>query len=422
MKPSLPERLRSVLVTYADRLRAFQPNARLYLVNVILVGAAMGVFRLLFNFYVLSLGFDEALLGNLITASSFSALLAALPMGYLADTIGRKRSLISGNLTLGLALLGMLLWPGQLVFYLMNVLTGLAQALMGVTMGPFLMENSSEKERTYLFSFSSGFMMASAFVGNWIGGYLPTLMSGWQGFQPTDAEAYRWSLSVVLFAVLAGVLPLLLLKMNRLPREARSGFTPFKYFATHKSLLTRLILPTLIISIGAGFIMPFMNIFYRNIYQQSDAAIGTLFAWGSLAMGLGLMIAPPLADRMGKIQLVVLTQGLSIPFLFMMGFSPVFGLSAFAYFIRLSLMNMTLPVYQTFVMEHVESSARATVASLVSMANSFGWAFSPMISGYLQVNYGFGPAFASTIALYAISVVLTWRFFLSPKTKLQETV
>jgi hypothetical protein len=86
MKPSLPERLRSVLVTYADRLRAFQPNARLYLLNVILVGAAMGVFRLLFNFYVLSLGYDEALLGNLITASSFSALFAALPMGYLADT------------------------------------------------------------------------------------------------------------------------------------------------------------------------------------------------------------------------------------------------------------------------------------------------------------------------------------------------
>jgi MFS family permease len=422
MKPSVPQRLRAVAVTYADRLRAFQPNARLYLLNVIMVGAAMGVFRLLFNFYVLSLGYDESLLGNLITISSFSALFAALPMGYLADSIGRKRSLISGNVTLGVALMGMLLWPNQLVFYLMNILTGLAQALMGVTMGPFLMENSSEKERTYLFSFSSGFMMASAFVGNWIGGYLPTWVSGWQGFDPTGSEAYRWSLGVVLFAVLAGVLPLLVLKMNRLPRAERSVFTPFKYFGAHKSLLTKLILPTLLISIGAGFVMPFMNIFYRNIYNQSDAAIGTLFAWGSLAMGIGLMIAPPIADRMGKIQLVVWTQGLSIPFLFMMGFSPVFGLSAFAYFIRLSLMNMTLPVYQTFVMENVETSARATVASLVSMANSFGWAFSPMISGYFQVNYGFGPAFASTIALYAISVVLTWRFFLSPGTRIQENV
>ena len=50
---------------------------------------------------------------------------------------------------------------------------------------------------------------------------------------------------------------------------------------------------------------------------------------------------------------------------------------------------MTGPVYQTFVMEHVEPDARATVASLVSMANNFGWAFSPTISGWIQVNYGF---------------------------------
>jgi len=416
-RPPLTVRLRAVAVTYADRLRAFTPNARLYLLNVTLVGAAMGVFRLLFNFYVLSLGYDEALLGSLITASSFTALFAALPMGYLADRLGRKRSLVAGNASLGLALLGMILWPNQAVFYLMNVLTGLGQALAGVTMGPFLMENSSEKERTYLFSFSSGFMMASAFVGNWVGGYLPTWMSGWQGFAATSSEAYRWSLVAVLAAAVVGVLPLLLLKRRHLPPGERSVFTPFQYFGSHKSLLTKLILPNLLISIGAGFIMPFMNVFYRNEYAQSDAAIGTLFAWGSLAMGLGLMLAPPLADRIGKVQLVVLTQGLSIPFLIMMGFSPVFALSAAAYFIRLTLMNMTSPVYQTFVMEHVEPSARATVASLVSMANSFGWAFSPMISGWFQVNYGFGPAFLSTIALYGLSVILTWRFFLFRKTE-----
>ncbi len=39
-----------VLANYFERVRAFQPNARLYLTSVILTGAAMGVFRLLFNF------------------------------------------------------------------------------------------------------------------------------------------------------------------------------------------------------------------------------------------------------------------------------------------------------------------------------------------------------------------------------------
>jgi MFS family permease len=167
-------------------------------------------------------------------------------------------------------------------------------------------------------------------------------------------------------------------------------------------------------SIGAGLIMPFMNVFYRVQHAQPDPVIGGLFAWGALAMGLGLLIAPPLADRLGKIQLVVLSQALSIPFLVALGFAPLFWVSAAAYYIRLALMNMSGPVYQSFVMEHVSPTARATVASLVSMAHNFGWAFSPSLSGWLQVNYGFGPAFALTIALYTLSTFLYWRFFGRP--------
>ncbi len=128
-------------------------------------------------------------------------------------------------------------------------------------------------------------------------------------------------------------------------------------------------------------------------------------------MGIGLLIAPPLADRMGKIQLVVVTQALSIPFLIMLGFAPWFWMSTAAYLVRVALMNMSGPVYQTFVMEQVEPSARATVASLVSMSWNFGWAFSPTISGALQVRYGFGPPFIVTIVLYTISTALYWAFF-----------
>jgi MFS family permease len=138
-------------------------------------------------------------------------------------------------------------------------------------------------------------------------------------------------------------------------------------------------------------------------------------AWGALAMGVGLLIAPPIADRIGKIQIIVITQGLSIPFLALLGFAPWFWLSGMAYYVRIALMNMSTPVYQTFVMEKVEPGARATVASLVSMANSFGWAFSPSISGWLQVKYGFGPVFACTLVLYTISVYLYWKFFWSEK-------
>jgi MFS family permease len=176
-------------------------------------------------------------------------------------------------------------------------------------------------------------------------------------------------------------------------------------------MLTRLILPMLLTSIGAGLIMPFMNVFYRQVHNQPDPVIGTLFAWGSLAMGIGLLVAPPLAERMGKIKFVVISQGLSIPFLILLGYAPWFWLSAASYYVRVALMNMSGPVYQTFVMEQVDASARATIASLVSMSWNFGWAFSPMISGWIQVRYGFGPVFLGTIVFYLISVWLYYVFF-----------
>ncbi|HNO94932.1 MAG TPA: MFS transporter, partial [Anaerolineales bacterium] len=396
---------------YSSHIRAFKPNARLYLLNVIITGAVMGVFRLIFNFYALSLGFDESVLGNLITTSSFVALIAALPMGYLADIIGRKGSLILSSILLAFSVIAMALWKTETSLYAMNVVSGLAQSLAGVTMSPFLMENSDEKERTYLFSFGQGLQMTMASIGNWVGGYLPTWISQTQHVSETSSIAYGNSILIAGIGALIAVLPLMFIKSPNITRSQRAVFAPFQYAAKNPGLLTKLVLPMLLTSLGAGLIMPFMNVFFRVVHHQPDPVIGTLFAWGSLAMGIGLLIAPPLADRTGKIQLVVITQALSIPFLILLGFSPIFWVGAASYYIRLALMNMSSPVYQTFVMEHVEPSGRATVASLTSMAWNFGWAFSPTISGWLQVKYGFGPAFIGTITLYTISVLMYWAFF-----------
>ncbi|MBE3117873.1 MAG: MFS transporter [Candidatus Atribacteria bacterium] len=406
----------NVLQTYWARVKQFSPNARLYLASIILTGAALGIYRLLFNFYVLSLNMDANVVGQLTSTSSMTALILAVPMGYLADILGRKKAFIIGGLAVCLAVGGMVIWPFKGMLFAMSILSGAAQSLSAVTMSPFLLENSGPEERTYLFSLASGAQMTASFVGNSIGGNLPSWIAARQGLLPTSSAAYAGALAIVAVVAMVGLAPFLFMKMPQLKRSERALFAPFAYAAKEPVLLGKLILPMLVTSIGAGLLMPFMNVFFRVVYHQPDPVIGTIMAWGALAMGIGLLIAPPIADRMGKIQLVVVTQGLSIPFLALLGFAPWFWLSGMAYYVRIALMNMSGPVYQTFVMERVEPGARATVASLVSMANSFGWAFSPSISGWLQVKYGFGPVFAWVLVLYTISVYLYWKFFWSAKT------
>jgi MFS family permease len=401
----------SILHTYWNNIRRFSPNTRLYLINVVITGAALGVYRLLFNFFVLSLSMDANVAGQLQSVNSTTALLLAVPMGYLADILGRKNSLITGGLIVCLSISGMVLWPVKGMLFGMCIINGAAQSLAAVTMSPFLIENSGEQERTYLFSLSAGLAMTASFVGNSIGGNLPTWVAARQNVSATSTAAYGGALLIVAITASLGLVPLLFMKMPPLRKTDRANFAPLKFAKEQPALLGKLIVPMLVTSIGAGLLMPFMNIFFRTVFHKPDPVIGNLLAWGSLAMAIGLLIAPPIADRMGKIKLVVLTQALSIPFLAMLGYAPWFWLSTSAYYVRIALMNMSGPVYQTFVMENVESGARATVASLVSMANNFGWALSPSISGWLQVKYGFHPVYAAVIFLYSLSTFLYWKFF-----------
>ena len=401
-----------VLLDYIRNLKAFKPNARYYLVSVMVTGMTMGGFRLLFNFFVLSLGYDEELLGNLITTSNLTALFMALPMGFLVDLWGRKNALIIRTLLLGFSVAVMALWPGMLVFFGMNILIGLAMSINSVVTGPFMMENSDEQERSYLFSFGSGIQMAAMSVGNWVGGYLPTWVGGYQQVDPESSSAYAGTMLIIALVSTIGLIPVLFIKRNRLANVRDGVFAPIVFARENPKLLVKVFTPLLIVSIGAGLFVPFMNVFFREVHHLPDTTVGSLMAWGSLAMGAGLLVAPPLADRLGKLRLVVITQGLSIPFMILLGFSPLLWVSAAAFYFRMALMNMSSPIYQNFVLEQVRPDDRATVASLHSMIWSFGRSFSPSVSGSLQVSYGFGPPFGVAIGLYIVAIFLYWLFWL----------
>jgi MFS family permease len=254
--------------------------------------------------------------------------------------------------------------------------------------------------------------MASQSVGNWLGGVMPGWVASARGFDPMSPQAYGGALLIIAGVEAVALIPLLLMRMPKLGKSQRSVFAPISYAQQHPRLLSKLIAPILITSIGAGLIMPFMNVFFRSVHGASDATIGSLFALGSLSMAVGFLVAPPLSDRYGKIEFVVATQALSIPFMLVLGFSPSSWVAATAYLVRLGLMNMSNPVYQTFVMERVDRQARATVASLTSMAWNFGWAFSPSVSAWMQVEHGFEMVFAVASVLYAVAILMYRRYFL----------
>jgi len=139
-------------------------------------------------------------------------------------------------------------------------------------------------------------------------GFLPGRLGALFGAGPTDTLSYQLALgSMVALSALA-IIPLFFIRRTAAPTGPPPEL-PWVQLRHDWRLFAIILLPSLIIGLGAGLMQPFMNVYFRNVYQKPDAAIGVVFALGGLAMAVAFFLGPPLADRLGKIQTVMLTHG-----------------------------------------------------------------------------------------------------------------
>lgn len=428
----LPERIRHASSAYFSHMRLFSRNVWLVLLYGIGMGLTFGVVMFIFNFYVLSLGpeYDEGFLGTLQSAASFATIAMALPAAWIAQRYPPKWVMMAGGLIGAIAYMGIVLFPVREALILFRMLAGVSMSLGMVAGAPFLMANTGAEERQWAFSFQAGLSTVASFFGNLLAGILPGRLGTLFGVGPTDTLAYQLTLGAMIALSVLSIGPLLFIRRNPISATLGAVELPWVQLRRYWKLFTILLLPSLVIGLGAGLMQPFMNVYFRNVYLKPDAAIGIVFALGGLAMALGQFAGPPMADQLGKIRTVIVTQALSIPFLVTLGLGAwlvpagvvrpevFFYFAGIAYIFRLALMNLSNPVYQTFMLEIVPEQAQALSISLTSLVFQVGWFIMPQISGQLQVSFGpsgFAYVFAGVTILYIVAILLEKLFFGSPQ-------
>ena len=401
----------SLTRAYAHRIRQFGPNARWYLVYSLLSGFAMGFVQLLFNLYVLSLGYDAATLGVLVALPPIMITVTAIPMGMLGQRLGFRTMLLAGVSLMAVALIGIPL-SGVLVGLLLFCgLRGLANSILQVSNAPYMAENSNADERTHLFSVQFAARMFANFGGLLLAGVMPLVIGRWLGVGAESPAAYRGALLVGAALYALSFVPLLRTRKGPVP-EVEPGPVRLKEMFRPPGLLVRLFLPQVVIGLGAGALVPFLNVFFKTEFGVSDSLLGVLFAAQSVLMAFATLVGPVLADRWGKTRSVVGLQLTSVPFLAMLGYVPVFGVSAFAFLCRAALMNAANPLYTAFAMNKVSERQRGTASALMQISWQGTRALSAIGSGYLQEASGFSVLFPITIAMYLLASGLIHRFFI----------
>ncbi|MCS7197786.1 MAG: MFS transporter [Candidatus Bipolaricaulota bacterium] len=398
----------SLLAEYANRIRRFSPNARLFLLSIFGVGLASSIFSLFLNIYLLRLGYKQDFIGLMAAIPPLVIAFLSVPAGVVGDSIGHRRALILGAAFSSLGALGLVLFTKPEPLVLSIGILGLGSALTQVVSAPFMIEESRESERPHLFSVQFALQTLAGFFGSFLGGALPSLFA--LGFALTESTATVYQMTLAVGTGLIGLSVLPLLGMRSTPRA--SSRTELRWrLKTPPRLVFKLILPNMILGLGAGLFIPFINVFFKLQFHISDELLGALFAWSAVGMGVASLAGPPLAQRIGRVRMIVLTQALSIPFLIAMAFVPILWVSALAFVIRYALMPMSAPIYSLFVMEQVAPEDRATVNGWSTMAWNLLFAGSAWLSGQLQIVWGFRPIFVIVCAVYSISIALQYKLF-----------
>ncbi len=400
---------------YGNQLRQFGHNARLYLVYTFFSGLGFAVYRLFFNLYVLALGYEPAFLGVLVGLPALVATVCAVPAGMIGDRVGHRKVLLTALALVATSLILIVVFPTRVALLVFGAGFGLSRTLIDVVNAPFMATHSREAERTHLFSVQFSARTMSGFFGSLLAGGLPALFAVLLHVEAGDPAVYRGTLLVGALIFVASALPLLRLQVRPpdpagKPRSPRPHFRLQQLFRNGGSML-RFVAPHVVVGIGAGALIPFMNVFFKTRFDVSDGVLGALFAGQSLFIGVATLLGPVLAERIGKVRAVVLTQVVSIPFLILLGLSPLLAPAGVAFLFRAGLMNLGNPLYFAFVMEQVDARRRGTASALLIMSWQGSWAVSSWASGQLQQGPGFAPIFALTCVTYLAASLLMYALF-----------
>ncbi len=415
-QPAFTQRITNIVVDYWGHLKLFSRNARLFLIGIFFTGLNYAIFMLLLNLYFKEIGFTEDLIGEVLSFTAWGMTIISVPSALIIPKVSIKKILIFSVLFAGLFYLLQASLVERTQLLLASLLLGMTSSVARVAAAPFLMRNSTPKERTYLFSLHFGIYLVAAIIGSLGGGYLPDLFSH---CATSRAIAFRYSLYLSVFLGVLSLIPFLLItpeKKENEPSIDKKGWDR-KLLTERGILLFKLCLPFFIVGMGAGLVIPFLNLYFRNRFLLSARTIGIFFALLQFFMLAGILIGPLLSKRFGMIKTIVSTQLSSIPFMLILAFSYNLPLAVVAFLFRGALMNMGQPISTNFAMEKVKEKEQALANALLMFSWTSSWAITANLGGRLIKAYSFTPPLLITVGLYVTSSVLYYLFFSSEEDK-----
>jgi MFS family permease len=399
---------------YLARMRRAPRAMKLFVLYTLLVNIGFGVFQLIYNLYLVRLGFREDFIGMLTAINTVLIAVAALVFGQAINRFGAWRCILVGTVFTVISLLGQSLITNVPVLVAFAAIGGIGQAGLIVPNMPFIIEHCSDEERADLSALTFSIMSLSMTLGALVGGRVPELLGLFGGsFAQETLLNYRTTLLTGVVLAATALVPLLLI------REQRRGVMTTSGRVADGQMIPRRVRNDMIVfvavgalfSVSAAAIIPFYNVYLKEL-GASAGTIGTVFAiTGVFGAVLGIC-APALARRFGVIPVAAGARFIGVPLLVLLVFVPGLQVAFAAHIVRGVAMALAWPLDSNLIAEVLPNRQRAIVFSYRSASWNLSWAIASFAVGKLIVVTGsYNVSFITSCLFACLSIGLFTLYF-----------
>jgi MFS family permease len=406
---------------FASSLQRYRRLPRLLLLLVgaeLLLNLINSSFMLILNIHLRKSGFLDDQIAFFTSFRFLGVLSLAFPMGlFIRGRALKPFFVLSALLTPAASLV--ILWAireGQAQWMHASVFVwGVALMLTQVCALPFIMRHAPEELRSEAISLNFA-TWSLGLIGSGL------LIAGLTALGQLHLGTLRfpWDEHHILVAlVLLGFLALPLVLAMREPRSAGdtpSAALPPRHLLDYDWLpLLRTLVPTLLIAVGAGLTIPFVNLFFNSVYGVDSPTFSLMGSTSAVLVLVAGLSTPVLRRRVGYAWAILGSQSTAIFFLVVMACTELLaphlpGMALLAigcYLVRQPLMNMAQPMTSELTMEYIGPRNQELLTALNSSIWSGSWFISAKIFQHLRaLDLAYWRIFLVTAALYGLGVYM----------------
>ena len=346
--------------------------------------------------------------GWIVSAFSLTYGISNLPGGWLADRIGPRTVVTIG--VAGVALAGILaaLSVNMIMLALFLTLMGISGGGYHPSAAPLISASVQPERRGWALGLHQVGGSTSFFIAPLLAAGIAGVL-GWRGAFITVA------IPTLIFGLVFYII------LGRLEQDNGTGMTDQPIGRHDDDGEKGLSLPHLIAIIVMGIAsmtLIMSTTYFVPLYAVDNYGISDKIAAASITVYfLGGVWGGPLggylADRLGKISVILMAGLIGAPTIFLLNLAP-FGIAFYAVLVLLgTLLNMGLPVVEAYIMDCCPDRHRSKVLGIYYSGSRGGAGVGAPILGYLIDQYGFFTGFsiiAGTLAAVTlVCTVMLWR-------------